>query len=217
MLGGLLNLFLPLQNIEFKNIDTYLSDNEIDDCKSKLKKLNKFQSDYLESIFVVSDYNNIIIFDLIKRSKYNSEFRICDSFADAIYHKIFRDGGIFIPDPDILIPVPVDPSRIIVRGYNIPTEICKSLSKKIDIPYLDILFKTTTTVAQNKLQRKDRLENLKGIFKLKTPIIANFSNKEIIWIIDDVSTTGATLTECAKIIKKSYPYLKIYGIVVSSN
>jgi ComF family protein len=213
----LLNLLFPLQNCEYTNFNSYLSIREISACKARFKKLNLGQSAYIEAIYVMSEYKNKIIFDLIRRSKYNNERRICSDFANSLHYKIFVNGDIFVPDPDLIIPVPADPDRIIKRGYNIPAEICKSLSKKINAPYEDVLIKTLTTDAQNKLQRKDRLNNLKGAFTLSSKPSLNFSNKEIIWILDDVSTTGTTLVECAKIIKKIYPYLKIYGIVISSN
>jgi ComF family protein len=213
----LFNLFFPLQNINFTDIDNYLSENDINNCKSRLKKITSYQNKYLESIFVISNYDNEIIFDLIRRLKYYSEWKISNAFAYAIYYKVFIDGSIFIPDPDVLIPIPADPLRLVERGYNAPTEICKSLGKKISVPYCNIIEKTVSTTAQNKLDRKERLSNLKNVFKINENIKFNLSNMEIIWIIDDVSTTGTTLTECAKIIKKNYPYLKIYGIVVSSN
>ncbi|MBC7472041.1 MAG: ComF family protein [candidate division SR1 bacterium] len=212
-----LNLFFPLQNYDFTNIDRYLSEKEILNCHSRLKKLTIEQSRYLESIYVMSNYTNKIVFDLIKRSKYNNEWKICDVFAYSIYYKIFVNGEIFIPDPQVLIPVPADFSRFIQRGYNVPSCICKVLSKKINIPVIDIFIKKRNTISQNKLDKKSRLNNLNNVFKINQDIKYNFSNIEIVWIVDDVSTTGTTLLECAKTIKKSFPYLKIYGIVISSN
>ncbi|NJK71839.1 MAG: hypothetical protein HC932_06445 [Thermales bacterium] len=57
---------------------------------------------------------------------------------------------------------------------------------------------------------------MKGVFEL-TEKEYNLSQKEVIWLIDDVSTTGTTLLECAKLLKKKYPFLQIYGVVVSGN
>lgn len=211
------NLFFPLQNYNYTSIDQYLSKQEIFNCKSKLKKLTVEQKQYLEAIYVMSNYTNKIIFDLIRRSKYHYEWKISDAFAQSIYYKIFLDGEIFVPDPQVLIPVPTDPSRFIYRGYNIPSCICRFLSQKINVPVVDLLIKKKTSNSQNKLGRKARLNNLTNAFEVNQNIKYNFSNTEIVWIIDDLSTTGTTLLECAKSIKKNFPYLKIYGIVISSN
>lgn len=213
----ILNLIFPQQNSKFSSISTYLTKEEVDNCNSKLKKISKIQKQYLEAIFVMSQYSNYTIHDLIHRSKYFNEWKIAESFAEAVHHKIMIDGEIFIPDPDLIIPVPGDPSRIIQRGYNLPSKIANKLSKLTNVVSQEILIKKHTSISQNKLSRKERIDNLHNMFTISSSKLNSFTNVEIVWLVDDLSTTGTTLFECAKVLKRKYPFIKIYGIVISSN
>ena len=217
MLKLVLDLLFPRQNILLSRSDNYLTYNDIFSFESRFKKISPSQSKYINSIFVLSKYTNLVIHDLINRVKYLGEYSICESFSKALYQKIFIESYIFIPDPDIIVPVPSDPLRIIQRGYNVPEKISIELSKISKIKYANLLIKNTSTIAQNKLSRKSRLSNLKNAFSINDKLNLNLSNVEIVWIVDDISTTGSTLTECAKIIKGRYPYVQIYGVVISSN
>jgi ComF family protein len=217
MLDRILDLLFPLQNIDFTSLDTYLSDNEIKNCRSKLKKITKNQKENIEAIIVISEYSNVLVHDLIHRAKYLNEWKIAHSFAEAIYQKIFMDGSIFIPDPNLIIPVPSDPKRYAQRGYNLPSKISDSLSLKIQTPSKELLIKKHSSIAQNKLTRKERLSNLNKVFDLNSNVRINFTDIETVWLIDDISTTGSTLVECAKVLKKKYPFINIYGVVISSN
>jgi ComF family protein len=217
MLKKIADLFFPLQNIEYTSIDTYLTVQEINICKPRLKKIPKEDIKYIESIFVMSQYSYPLIHDLIHRTKYCGEIEICKALANALYQKIYIDSEIFIPNPDLIVPVPGDIIRLTQRGYNIPSEISKWLSVKTGVGYLNLLKKNHHTVAQNKLTRKERLLNVKDMFSIDKDLYHSISNKEIIWLIDDLSTTGTTLVQCAKAIKNIFPFIKIYGVVISSN
>jgi len=75
------------------------------------------------------------------------------------------------------------------------------------MPMLDLLKRTTNNVNQAKLTRKKRLQNLKGIFKLKTmaqqpKTLDLLKQRPNIILIDDVFTTGATAHECATTLKQ---------------
>lgn len=130
----------------------------------------------------------------------------------------------------ILIPVPLSKKRYRERGYNQAQLICEELIKIQEKNYLtppsaplsllrrgaggevnilnenftlenNVLIKVKETEHQaNIKERKDRLKNLIGSFSVKNPEI--IKNKNII-LIDDVLTTGTTLTEAKKILKQS--------------
>jgi ComF family protein len=212
-----LDLFFPKFNLNLTNFDKYLSQKEVVGFQSKMKILKKPQRQYLSGVFVLTSYKDKLINDLIHRAKFGGEFTIAKDLAKAIKYSIFEDGSVFIPDPDIIVPVPHDPQRILQRGYNLSTLISTELSNLIDIENKNVLKKIRGTIPQTSLNREGRQSNLKDAFAFDSQNPHNFSNTEIIWIIDDISTTGATLVECAKTIKKQYPYVSIYGIVVASN
>lgn len=102
---------------------------------------------------------------------------------------------------DMIIPVPLHRFRLLKRKYNQAGLLCSKLSDKTGIPYCpDILKRIKHTKSQGHLSRQKRHKNLRNAFQVtKTEKI---SGKTIL-LIDDVMTSGATLFECAKTLKKS--------------
>jgi len=96
------------------------------------------------------------------------------------------------------VPVPMSPEKERERGYNPAVLLATELSKTIWIPVQSIIHKTHPTVAQRLLTREKRLQNQKGAYE-----VALKSALSKVILVDDVFTTGATLEECAKVLKKS--------------
>ncbi len=101
---------------------------------------------------------------------------------------------------DSIIPVPVHRKRLISRGFNQAISVSKRLSESTGI-FLDrtALVKSRDTAPQVGLPRSKRLVNLKNAFNISSP--ERISGKRIL-IIDDVSTTGATVSEAARAVRK---------------
>jgi len=103
--------------------------------------------------------------------------------------------------PHLIIPVPLHRSRLRQRGFNQAVLLGKVLSQQLSLPLLpDTLFRTRQTEPQISLSAADRRLNVKGAFKVKSP--ANVVGKRIL-LLDDVMTTGSTMDECAKELKKA--------------
>jgi ComF family protein len=102
---------------------------------------------------------------------------------------------------DIIVIVPISNQRKRDRGYNQSELIGKEISKIIKVPIAKkVLYKIKNTVPQSYLNKKQREENAKGVYKAKN--ISNIYNKKIL-LIDDIYTTGNTVNECANaLIKK---------------
>ena len=101
---------------------------------------------------------------------------------------------------DIVTCVPLHKSDKKERGYNQSEILAKETAKILDIPFQKTLNKIKRTKKQHQLNGKERMNNLKGAFK----IIDNSSvNGKTILIIDDVSTTGATLYRCIEELRKA--------------
>ncbi len=98
-------------------------------------------------------------------------------------------------DCDILIPVPLHPSKKKKRGYNQSEWIAKGLSEKLNIP-LDTttLLRHINSKSQTKKSRDERWENVRSAFNVRKT--DDFSAKHIL-LVDDVITTGATIEACA--------------------
>jgi len=102
--------------------------------------------------------------------------------------------------PDAIVPVPLHRSRLRKRGYNQALELAKPLAKHFGVPVLhDALRRTRATDAQTELTAVRRRRNVRGAF------VANLDGKvpEHVAVLDDVFTTGATLAECVRVLKRT--------------
>ncbi|HJU07549.1 MAG TPA: ComF family protein [Rhodanobacteraceae bacterium] len=102
--------------------------------------------------------------------------------------------------PQAIVPVPLHRARLRSRGYNQSLELAKPLSKSLHVPLLrDALQRTRATAAQSELTAVQRRRNVRGAF------VAHFDHDppQHLAILDDVFTTGATLAECARVLKRA--------------
>ncbi|MEW6419379.1 MAG: ComF family protein [Nitrospirota bacterium] len=104
-----------------------------------------------------------------------------------------------LPQIDGIVPVPLSIKGLRKRGFNQSLLMARVVSKKISVPLLmDILIKKKETPPQIGLSAKERLLNLKNAFEVKGDV------KGLrLLLFDDVMTTGATVTECSKVIIKA--------------
>ncbi len=109
-----------------------------------------------------------------------------------------------LSDSNIIIPVPLHKKRLSERGFNQSLLIAHHISKRFSIPLcIDGLQRIRWTRPQIELTRDERLRNVRGAFAIGAQNVAPvFKNKKII-LVDDVYTTGATVNECAKVLKKA--------------
>lgn len=115
---------------------------------------------------------------------------------------LLANAGQEILSPDsILVPVPLHWRRLVKRRYNQSAVLCASLSKHLGLTYYpDALTRTRHTPPQGHRSARERHKNVAGAFDIKPSTAQQISGKTII-LVDDVYTTGATLEECAKVLK----------------
>jgi competence protein ComFC len=102
---------------------------------------------------------------------------------------------------DVIIPVPLHKARERERGFNQAAELAKQLSRLTRIPFQSGWFvRARPTEVQAGLTRRQRRMNLKGAFQVSSSAV--LANRSVL-LLDDVFTTGATLNECATILKGS--------------
>lgn len=152
-------------------------------CKGK-----KFIYERAIAPFLYKDDISTLIFGL----KYDNKKYIAKSLAkfmaDCYLHNKFY--------ADVIIPVPLCNKRMKQRGYNQSELLATEISKILDIPInLDCLKRVKETPTQTKLDYIDRQNNMVDAFKVYNS--KNIKDK-VVLIIDDVFTTGATVTECSK-------------------
>ncbi|MCX7872699.1 MAG: ComF family protein [Verrucomicrobiae bacterium] len=102
---------------------------------------------------------------------------------------------------DCIVPVPLHFARKNERGFNQAERLSLRLSQALNIPMnVSILKRVKYTETQTALERRKRGENVKNAFTLKKKSL-NINNLRVI-LVDDVMTTGATVNECAKTLRK---------------
>ena len=101
---------------------------------------------------------------------------------------------------DLIVPVPLHPARERERGFNQARLLAESLSAEISLPSRLVLERVRYTTTQTALDRSERMENLHNAFRLRKN--ANVRGLRVL-LIDDVLTTGSTLSECARVLKRA--------------
>lgn len=112
----------------------------------------------------------------------------------------------FFTDVDCIIPVPMHPLKQARRGYNQTIEIAEGVSEVLSIPILSNLKAVKPHRTQTRLTLDQRLDNLSGTFAVENP--EELRNRHIL-LLDDVCTTGATLTSCADTLLAAEPSLRL--------
>jgi ComF family protein len=120
----------------------------------------------------------------------------------SIYGQELSKSNTF-SDADLIIPVPLHPSKLKKRGYNQSEYFAQGISNITKIPYnSNILLRTVASSTQTKKNRFERWQNVETIFNVvDSDLIAN---KHII-LVDDVITTGATIEACTYTLLKAAP------------
>ncbi len=175
-------------------------------CSNCLSRKNYFNKGF--SLFV---YNESNIKKVIEYIKFYHKPHLVKFLMH--YSNFIKELDIF-EDCDYLIPIPMHRDDIEERGYNQSAYIAKIISKITGIPVgFDILIKTKKTKKQVGLKQKERLKNLSRAFDvLKIP-----NNIRKITLIDDVFTTGSTINECAKILKRHNIKSNFFTIATTSD
>ena len=147
----------------------------------------------LDGVVSLYPYNNQSIRSVIKVAKYIKQF-------DAIRYlsnKSRPDIWLRLPrEKWQLIPIPLHKTKLKTRGFNQAEIIADEFSLK-DNKVSNILTRTIETIAQAELPKEERKDNVRNCFTLKS------QPPTTVLLIDDVFTTGSTLKEAAKVLRKA--------------
>jgi ComF family protein len=102
---------------------------------------------------------------------------------------------------DLILPVPLHPSKLKKRGYNQSDTFAQGLSEAMNVPWsADILARTKATETQTRKSKSERWENVSSIFEVKE---SEMVKSKRILLVDDVITTGATIEACLQVLQKA--------------
>ncbi|SPF55966.1 Phosphoribosyl transferase domain protein [Candidatus Desulfosporosinus infrequens] len=146
--------------------------------------------------------------DLIQKVKFEANPRSIRAIA-----RPFSDWAISkLPVVDGIVPVPMHATRLAERGFNQAEVISSALHWELGLPILRGVERIEPTLSQVPLSRQERLHNLKGAFGVFQP---QYIEGKSVWLVDDVTTTGATLEAVAKALLGS-GVVAIYGLCLAA-
>jgi ComF family protein len=139
-----------------------------------------------------------VLREAIHALKYDSQIAVCEPLSRLMADEFSRVyPGLQL---DLVVPVPIHKSRFLERGFNQATELGKRFAKSVGIPFSDtVLRKWRKTPDQVGLLEHERTTNVQGSFAVCQA--AHLTGKKIL-LIDDVFTTGSTLSEAARILRQ---------------
>jgi ComF family protein len=122
-------------------------------------------------------------------------------------------AGSEMPLPELILPVPLHIKRLKERGFNQSGLLAGELARKLGVPVcLNAMVRKNWTQPQTGLTRNERLKNVRGAFELTGE--RRVRGRRIL-LVDDVFTTGTTLSECARILKKKGRAAEVRAITVT--
>jgi ComF family protein len=138
-----------------------------------------------------------IVLETLHKLKYRGDVTIAKPLGKVLKKSI----ELMEVRPDIIVPVPLYKNRLKKRSFNQSLLIAKEATTGLSIPVdYNGLKRVRDTGAQVGLKKKERAANIKGAFKVIQP--DTYRGKTVL-LIDDVYTTGATMQECAGILKRA--------------
>jgi len=155
---------------------------------------------------------------IVKKLIYNFKYKpyladLKNSLSELFYEsliqqEVFQKAYKLHP---ILVPIPLYAKRLRKRGYNHAELLAEGLSKSLKLKLSEVLQRTKETKSQFGLKLNDRKENLKNAFALNPG--REMLNPNV-FLVDDILTTGSTLLEAAKILKKNGAK-KVWGLTLA--
>lgn len=188
-----------------KSVNTYLCNECLNNIQNSNMFLNRIEN-YTKDNTKYFDYHAYVFSykDLARKKLIQYKFENKAYLANMFCEFFIKNKKIcgFFKKYDIIISVPMTKKKKWKRGYNQTELIAKLLAKKIEnLRYeKNILIKIKDNKTQSTLNKKQRIQNVKNVYKIKN--IQTIKEKNIL-IIDDIYTTGATVNECAKVLKQS--------------
>ena len=213
----LLNLFFPLQCVICgKLLAADNKDRVCVECWSKIVYFNRPIEIRLslEMIWSVAVYDGVLR-ELIHQFKYKEKKYLAHLLGKLLVD--FVEKYLKEERFDYVVPIPLEKARQKKRGYNQAELLGRVLGDAVNKPVLtDLVKRRKKTKPQFGLDREERFENLSGAFEMSKSgeeDVATIVGKTVL-LLDDLATTGATLDECARVLKTA-GVSEVYALVLA--
>ena len=234
----LLDVLFPIECIGCGKEDVWLCQQcftaiklkEIDSCPV-CKKISNFgrtdewcrEQTSLDGMIVAASFNDKLLQDVIHKYKYNFIKELATPLSEILINKIIKLdnkedkpnwASLLFSSDLILLPIPLHKKRLRWRDFNQAEMLSKKLAANFHLNHQPhILKRKRYTAAQIELKREQRLDNIKNAFQVTKEWQDKLKNGKIL-LVDDVTTTGATLNECARTLKER-GVREVWGLVLA--
>lgn len=163
----------------------------------------------LDGLVVATRYRGPVKI-LIRKLKYRW---VSGMLAPLLYFLVNNISLFDLPQRIILVPVPLHNRRKRWRGFNQAQMIAENLGVRFGVPVADVLTRVRETKPQVSLTARMRKANIIGAFGIRDGFLGKVSGRDIV-LVDDVYTTGSTMGECTKVLKKAGAR-EVWGMVLA--
>lgn len=202
--GFILDVLFPIECLNCRREGDYLCEKcfrriKFNDLAALASARQNLKTPSLEKIFIAGDYEDKLLRNLIKKYKYDFIKPLGEILARFLitFWNFQNDEQNEIPSSLIIMPLPLTAKRLNWRGFNQAEILARAFSRYFNYDFSSDLKRRGKQTAQAKLNETERLNNVQGVFFWEGE---NLQGENVL-LIDDVTTTGATLNEAARILK----------------
>lgn len=174
-------------------------------CRGKLK---------IDGCFASLSYKGVVkkLIYVFKYKPYLAD--LCDLLSELFYEGIIQNEVFYSIDKkeSLIVPIPLNKKRERQRGYNQAFLLARKIASRLNLPFADILKRKRGTKPLSEMTKEERQEEIKNVFSISSSSL-DIRGKTI-FLVDDIATSGATLSEAAKVLKLN-GVKKVYGLVLA--
>ncbi|WP_222708567.1 ComF family protein [Paenibacillus sp. N3.4] len=164
--------------------------------------------------------------ELLARYKYRGDERLQSVLGQMLVHSYrllqAERARLHLPTPayaptgkEVITFVPVSNRRLLERGFNQAEQMAEELGGKVGLPVVPLLYRSKHTEKQSFKKRHERMDDLEHVFEVNETMLdcvsQSSTNPLVIYVVDDVYTTGSTMNQCAKVLRERVT-AEIYGL-----
>jgi competence protein ComFC len=166
-------------------------------------------------------FSSIVYVGVVKRLVYQFKYKpyvsdLKDFLVELAYEGLIQKEIFYnvLETDSVVIPIPLYKTKLKSRGYNQSALLAKGLAKRFSLPVVDALERVKNTQTQVGLSQEERKENIKDAFEIKNEYVSQLDGIKQVFLIDDIVTSGATLNEAAKLLKRA-GVKRVWGVTLA--
>ena len=175
----------------------------------------------ISSLTIDGVFSSLAYKGVVKRLVYQFKYRphltgLKNLLTDLLYEGLIQKEMFYrlLQKESVFAPIPLYVVKKNRRGYNQSQLLAEGLGKKFGVSVVDLLTRSKNTKTQVGLSQNERRKNIQDAFSIKKEYSDKVKDYKQIFLIDDVVTSGATLKEAAKVLKKA-GVSKIWGVTLA--